>query len=146
MFFIALTNPMSPCSTSPSSEDSEPFARRRGLEPAEELVERRDALDRRARDRGAAARRVEVEAVVEGPEARDGRRVGPGVRAERVELVEQAVDAEAAALLRGSSSDVQLAVMGEGAVHGVNPSACLVSRVLRLKKLANAGALPRPQY
>ncbi|KAH8070699.1 RNA binding-protein [Aureococcus anophagefferens] len=81
------------------------------------------------------------------PHGASGRRAAhgaaPGLQAW---LGEQAVDAEAAALLRGSSSDVQLAVMGEGAVHGVNPSACLVSRVLRLKKLANAGALPRPQY
>ena len=53
------------------------------------------------------------------------------------------VDEEAAQLLCQASSDVQAATMDEGAIFGKNKSACLVARVLRLKKLASAGALPR---
>ncbi|KAK7230356.1 RNA binding protein [Aureococcus anophagefferens] len=84
---------------------------------------------KRARARRARAR------------ARARRARAPGLQAW---LGEQAVDAEAAALLRGSSSDVQLAVMGEGAVHGVNLAA-LRSRacVLRLSRSSPTPARSR---
>ena len=56
------------------------------------------------------------------------------------------VDGAASSLFNESPLAVKLAAMDAGPVTGSNPSACLVARVIRLKKAHRDGGLPNREF
>ena len=55
-------------------------------------------------------------------------------------------DGAASSLFNESPLVVKLAAMDAGPVTGSNPSACLVARVIRLKKAHREGGLPNREF